>query len=106
MAQGWGDTMQKALSPEGAPAAPEDGGPRSFRASGAALLMAKPSSRGKVLATYPPGTIFDNLGCERVNSLVWCDVQKLGGGPRGYVSAGVLQPAVSPDGSGHRRRHE
>lgn len=31
--------------------------------------------------------------------MVWCDVQELGGGPRGYVSAEFLKPAVSPDGS-------
>jgi hypothetical protein len=30
---------------------------------------------------------------------VWCDVQQLGGGPRGYVAAEFLKPAVSPDGS-------
>ena len=30
---------------------------------------------------------------------VWCDVQQLGGGPRGYVVAEFLKPAVSPDGS-------
>jgi hypothetical protein len=98
-AQGSGDTLQKVLSPPDVPAAPEDGGPRNFRATGPVLLMEKPSSRGKVLGTYPPGTIFDNLGCERVDATVWCDVQQLGGGPRGFVSAGVLKPAVSPDGS-------
>jgi hypothetical protein len=61
--------------------------------------METPATTGKVLGTYPPGTSFDNFGCRRVNAQVWCDVQPLGGGPRGYVSAGVLQPAVSPDGS-------
>ena len=29
---------------------------------------------------------------------VWCDVQELGGGPRGYVAAEFLTPAISPDG--------
>jgi hypothetical protein len=81
------------------PAAPEAGGPRNFRANGPVLLMEKPATSGTVLGTYPPGTVFDNLGCERVHTLVWCEVQPLGGGPRGYVSAGVLGPAVSPDGS-------
>lgn len=98
-AQGWGDTNKGMLPPEGVPATPENGGPRNFRATGAVLLMEKPSISGRVLGTYPPGTIFDNLGCQRVSAQVWCDVQKLGGGPRGYVSAGVLKPAVSPDGS-------
>ena len=49
--------------------------------------------------TFWRGTIFDNLGCQRVDTQVWCDVQKLGGGPRGYLPAGILKPAVSPDGS-------
>jgi hypothetical protein len=62
-------------------------------------MMERPATAGKVLATYPPGMVFDNFGCQRVEALVWCDVQILGGGPRGYVSAGVLQPAVSPSGS-------
>ena len=40
-------------------------------------------------------------GCERVGDHVWCDVQPLGGGPRGYVAAEFLSPAISPDGSAH-----
>ena len=47
----------------------------------------------------PPGTILDNLGCQRADGRVWCDVQQLGGGPRGYVPVEFVKPAVSPDGS-------
>jgi heat shock protein HslJ len=84
------------------PVAPEDGGPRNWEVSGvsAALnLREQPSTRARIIARYAPGTILDNLGCRRVEDCVWCDVQQLGGGPRGYVSAEFLRPAVSPDGS-------
>jgi hypothetical protein len=53
----------------------------------------------RIVATYTRGTILDNLGCRRAEGRIWCDVQKLGGGPRGYVAAEFLKPAVSPDGS-------
>jgi hypothetical protein len=92
-----------AIAAEGVPAAPEDGGPRNWKVrgvSGALNLREQPSGTAKVLTRYPPGTILDNLGCRRTDDGgVWCDVQKLGGGPRGYVSAEFLEPAVSPDGS-------
>jgi hypothetical protein len=45
------------------------------------------------------GTILDNLGCQRAQGRDWCDVQRFGGGPRGYVPAEHLRPAISPDGS-------
>ena len=45
------------------------------------------------------GTILDNLGCQRAEGRIWCDVQQLGGGPRGYVAAEYLTAVVSPDGS-------
>ena len=43
--------------------------------------------------------MLDNLGCLRAEGRVWCDVQELGGGPRGYVAADFLTPTVSPDGT-------
>jgi hypothetical protein len=49
--------------------------------------------------SYPSGTILDNLGCLRTVNRVWCDVQSFGGGPRGYVAAEFLAPAVAPDGA-------
>ena len=39
------------------------------------------------------------LGCRLAEGRIWCDVQKLGGGSRGYVAQMYLKPAVSPDGS-------
>jgi hypothetical protein len=84
------------------PAAPEDGGPRNWEVSGVSRglsLREQTSDTAKVIATYASGTVLDNLGCQRAEDRVWCDVQELGGGPRGYVDARFLKPAVSPDGS-------
>ena len=84
------------------PAAPENGGPRNWEVTGvtsALNLREEPSTKGKIVNRYMPGTILDNLGCRMSEGRIWCDVQQLGGGPRGYVSAEYLNPAVSPDGS-------
>jgi hypothetical protein len=81
---------------------PGSGGPRNWEVTGVARalnLREQPSTTARSIASYPPGTILDNLGCLRANGRVWCDVQQLGGGPRGYVSAAFLKSAVSPDGS-------
>lgn len=86
----------------GIPAAPEDGGPRNWivtAATGRLNLRESPSVSAMVIASYARGTIVDNLGCLRAEGRVWCDVQELGGGPRGYVVAEFLKPAISPDGS-------
>ena len=86
------------------PAAPEDGGPRNWEVSGVSgvlNLRERPSIRAGIVGTFPSGTILENLGCQRAadEGRIWCDVQPLGGGQRGYVAAEFLQPAVSPDGS-------
>lgn len=84
------------------PAAPEHGGPRNWQVTGVTRklnLREQPSTKGKIVAAYAAGTVLDNLGCQRANEGIWCDVQRLGGGPRGYVAAEFLKPAVSPDGS-------
>jgi len=84
------------------PSAPENGGPMDWEVSGVATglrLRAEPSTSAQILATYPPGSILNNLGCLRAESRVWCDVQRFGGGPRGYVAAEFLVPAISPDGA-------
>ncbi len=84
------------------PAAPEDGGPRNWEVagiSGTLNLREQPSATARVVARHAPGTILDNLGCRRVSDSVWCDVQELGGGPRGYAAAEFLKPAISPDGT-------
>lgn len=94
-----------AVTPAGAddiPAAPEDGGPRNWEVvgiSGVLNLREQPSTQGTVIVRYKPGTILDNLGCLQAEGRIWCDVQQLGGGPRGYVAATFLAPAVAPDGA-------
>lgn len=90
------------VTPTRVPAAPEEGGPRLWEVAGVSQglhLREAASLTGKVIATYAPGTLLDNLGCLEAEDGVWCDVQQLGGGPRGYVAARFLEPAVSPDGS-------
>jgi hypothetical protein len=84
------------------PSAPEDGGPRDWEVTGvsrALNLRAGPSVTAEVIAAFPLGAILDNLGCISAEGRIWCDVQQLGGGPRGYVAYEFLKPAVSPDGS-------
>ncbi len=82
---------------------PDEGGPRNWEVTGfvndTLNLREHPSSKAKILDTYALGTILDNLGCQTSKGQIWCDVQKLGGGARGYVSSKFLKPAVSPDGS-------
>ncbi len=83
-------------------AAPEDGGPRNWEVTGVSHslnLREQPSTTARIVASYAPGTILDNLGCLKAEGRVWCDVQQLGGGPRGYVAAEFVKPAISPDGS-------
>ena len=91
-----------ASAAKNVPAAPEDGGPRNWQVtgiSGALNLREQPTTAAKIITTYPPGTILDNLGCQSAEGRIWCDVQQSGGGPRGYVAAEFLHPAVSSDGS-------
>ena len=80
-------------------AAPEEGGPRNWEVSRKLNLREQPSTTARIVTRYTPGTILDNLGCQHTGGRVWCDVQQLGGGPRGYVAAEFLKPAVSPNGS-------
>jgi hypothetical protein len=84
------------------PSAPEDGGPRHWEVTGvtsALNLREAASTSARAIARYAPGTVLDNLGCLEAEGRVWCDVQELGGGPRGYVAAEFLTPATSPDGT-------
>ncbi|HSM14618.1 MAG TPA: hypothetical protein VLA66_11180 [Thermoanaerobaculia bacterium] len=86
----------------GAPAAPEDGGPRNFVVVGAAAtvdLRFEPAAEAGLAGSVARGSILDNLGCRSVDERVWCDVQAPGSGPRGFVPLEALEPAVSPDGS-------
>ena len=84
------------------PAAPEDGGPRNWEVTGLSTVLnlrEQPSTLARIVAQYTSGTILDNLGCRNNDGRIWCDVQQLGGGPRGYVAVEFLKPAASPDGS-------
>lgn len=84
------------------PAAPEDDGPHHWEVTGvsnALNLREQPSTSAPTIGRYAPATVLDDLGCQRLEGRVWCDVQELGGGPRGYVAAEFLTPAVSPDGA-------
>lgn len=85
------------------PAAPDNGGPRNWvvtATSGAVNLREEASPGARVLTRYAAGTLLDNVGgCTEAQGRVWCDVQKLGGGVRGYVALEFLKPAISPDGS-------
>jgi hypothetical protein len=80
------------------PAAPDNGGPRNWRAGQPVTVREGPSATAPALARFQSGTFLDNLGCERVGHEVWCDVQPLGGGIRGFAPARSLQPAIAPDG--------
>lgn len=83
-------------------AAPENGGPRNWEVavkSGTLNLREKPSGSANVITAFTAGTILDNLGVIQVEGKTWCDVQELGGGPRGYVSAKYLKAATAPNGS-------
>lgn len=101
LAQTGSETTGRGPTTAGVPAAPEDGGPRNWevRVSSTLNLREYPSVRAEIVSRYASGAILDNLGCQRAESRIWCDVQELGGGPRGYVSAEFLEPARSPDGS-------
>ena len=81
------------------PASPEDGGPRNWEVTVNLNLREQPSISSRIEARYKPGTILDNLGCKQADGRFWCDVQQIGGGPRGFVAAEFLKPAKSPDGS-------
>lgn len=84
-----------ASSASGVPASPEEGGPRNWRVtdlSGTLNLREEPSTEGRVIIRFAPGTMLDNLGCQRAQGRVWCDVQPLGGGPRGYATVFITKP--------------
>jgi hypothetical protein len=98
----WESDTGKPSAAADVPAAPEDGGLLNWEVTGvssALNLRDRPSIKAKVVTRYAPGTVLDNLGCQASEGRVWCDVQELGGGPRGFVAAQFLKPAVSPNGS-------
>lgn len=88
------------LAQAGVPKSPEDGGPRIFEVTARTLnLREQPSTSAPVTATVKAGTILSNLGCSSEGGRVWCDVQPLTGGARGYVAARYIKPAISPHGA-------
>ncbi len=83
-----------------APPAPEQGGPRRWRASGDELrLFDAPADGAQVIGTLADGAVLANLGCERSGGRNWCHVRPFRGGARGYLPAELLQPALGPDGT-------
>ncbi|MGB5276321.1 MAG: META domain-containing protein [Gammaproteobacteria bacterium] len=94
------DTGEPSIT--GVPSAPENGGPRNWEItaiSGKLNLRELPSTTARIVATYRSGAILDNMGCGRTEGRIWCEVEQLGGGPRGYLAAEFLKPALSPDGT-------
>ncbi len=89
-----------AMAQSDVPRSPAEGGPRIFEVTARLLnLRERQSSAAPVTATVKRGTILSNLGCSRAGGHVWCDVQPLTGGARGYVAARYVRPAVSPHGA-------
>jgi len=89
------DAHHEKAATAGVPAAPENGGPRNWEVARRLSLREQPSTRAKIVASHAPGTLLDNLGCQRAEGRVWCDVQKLGGG-RALCAGRVSQAAVAP----------
>ena len=85
------------------PPAPWGGGPRCWEvkiSSGSLNLREQASTGARIISRYLSGTILNNLGgCKAGDDgMVWCDVQELKGGPRGYVALNYIKPAKGPDG--------
>ena len=85
------------------PPAPWDGGPRCWEvkvSSGSLNLREQASTGARIVSRYVSGTILNNLGgCKTGDDgMVWCDVQEMKGGPRGYAASNYLKPAKGPDG--------
>lgn len=89
-----------ALAQVEVPRHPEQGGPLLFEVTAGSLnLREEASTSSAIVARLDRGTVLNNLGCQQRGGQVWCDVQPLGGGPRGFVAASFLRPAVSPHGA-------
>lgn len=89
-----------AVAQSDVPRSSAEGGPRIFEVTARVLnLRERQSTASPITATVRRGTILSNLGCSREGGQVWCDVQPLTGGARGYVAARYVKPRVSPDGA-------
>ena len=83
------------------PPGPEQGGPLNWTVSGSADAVdvrRQAAADAPVVGRLAPGTMLDNLGCLRRDGDVWCDVQRFGGGLRGFVAARDLAPVRSSRG--------
>ena len=93
--------QEAPFAPGTVPAGPEDGGPRYLRVvtdSTSLNMRMAPSGDAAIADKLPNGAALSNLGCTAGASRAWCDVQLVGGGPRGYAAADFLAPARGPNG--------
>lgn len=84
------------------PDAPEDGGFRYLEvavAQGALNLRSGASTTSAVVAQLATGTVLNHFGCSSQGARGWCDVQPVAGGPRGFVAAEFLRPAIGLNGT-------
>lgn len=99
----WAAAVQEEAAAAGAaaPMSPDHGGPLNWTVSArhGLRLHEAPSISAPVVTVAPSGAILDNLGCVDGEDRIWCDVQRFGGGPRGYAAADYLSPAVAPHGA-------
>jgi heat shock protein HslJ len=96
------ESAKEQTSHNDLPLRPDDGGPLHWEVTGVdsgLRLRAAPSTSAGTLSRFPNGAVLHNLGCERGEGRIWCDVQPFRGGPRGYVAADYLTPAISPNGA-------
>lgn len=100
-AGGWDLMASDSVAHAVVPASPEDGGPRRWQVllDVGARLSDGPALDAEILSKLDAGAILRNFGCMVHEGRTWCDVQALRGGPRGFVEAGALRPAVGPDGT-------
>lgn len=102
-----GSTAAADTSKSGITASPTEQGPRNWTVHSDGVNLRKgPSLSAAVLTTFSTGEVLDNLGCRQAEGRDWCDVQPLGGGPRGFVAAELLKPALAPDGAVHRGNND
>lgn len=84
------------------PASPEDGGFRYLAvavSAGRLNMRSAASTEAPVTARLSRETVLSHLGCMAAEGRAWCDVQPVAGGPRGFVAAEFLKPAIAPHGA-------
>ena len=90
--------LRAEMPPPGAGA----GGPRLWEVRGLSTtlnLREAPSMTAPVLTRFPPGARLANMGCQAIDGRLWCEVQAVAGGARGFVVGDFLRPATGPDGA-------